>query len=135
MSWKEFKEALFGRQKSLTLRFSDPTQDRTLTLEWLEKDHFRLSDQPDQTYTYEGLSHAFPKHGVSEGAVAGAGAAALMDMDLMDGAVIGDFIDRHQHPDAKPVTLKFRSVSTGQEREVRIKLTKDQLEQVSNFLN
>ena len=126
LSYEKRRRTLFlaspFRKRRLMMSLSDfwdkVTPPKTLTLnlkssevkqlKLIQNRHgvIKLSDSKDKEYQLKKITMLLSekdKHKISEGAVAGAFAAALMDKDVLTGALIGDWWEKQRDNQSRQV--------------------------------
>ena len=158
LSYEKRRRTLFlaspFRKRRLMMSLSDfwdkVTPPKTLThnlkssevkqLKLIQNRHgvIKLSDSKDKEYQLKKITMLLSekdKHKISEGAVAGAFAAALMDKDVLTGALIGDWWEKQRDNQSRQVIIELTEVETKEVRKISLRLKRQQYQQIRCFFN
>ncbi|MBM7641995.1 hypothetical protein [Streptococcus loxodontisalivarius] len=127
-----FLDTLFPPAK-LTLILADQSH---LTLTRTRKGIIYLDNDFEKSFSYEDCQlvlTAEEKHRISDGALAGAFASALMDRDILTGAIIGDWWEKQNDTKARKVRIILKDRQTKEERQIDLLLTYNKYQKVRRF--
>ncbi|MBM7636916.1 hypothetical protein [Streptococcus saliviloxodontae] len=127
-------DLLFPPRK-LTLVLADKERSR-ITFSRDRKGIVQFYESPEQHFRLQDIHlylAAEERGKISEGAIGGAFAAAMMDKDVLTGAIIGDWWEKQNDTHSRKVMIDFKNLNHGDDRQIEVKLTYQQYQKVRRF--